>query len=545
MPEPTSNGRLPHDGEWVDGWDVFEAVCSAMDDSAFYPHPVVRIERRDTHISAVFLTGDIVYKLKKPVALGFLDFRRLEDRRTACMREVSLNRRLSRNIYRDVVPIHRDPGGAVSLQKCGPVVEYAVTMHQLPDAANLKSRLAAGDIGHDHMVMLGHRLASFYEDSERSPAVDHYGALDVVAYNMEENFRQLAPWVGDLLETSRWEFLCEAGRAFLTHHASVFERRVNDGRIKDGHGDLRTDHVYFDDGLQIIDCIEFNDRFRYGDAAVDIAFLVMDMTALGHAALGYTLLGAYATAADDPGVFALIDFYVAYRAVVRLKVACMQLSSADAAGRKALAVEIGRYMDLAYRHTLMFGRPTLWVCCGLPASGKSSLAGRLGDVLGIRAFGSDDVRKEMDPDAAVSPYGKGAYTAERRGRVYGHLLALAQDELRSGRSVILDATFARRRWRDGVRRLAEDMDANIVFAACVCSAETLRCRLRRRDRKPGMSDARLGHLDRLSAEFEDLAEIPPDRMVRVDTEGLPEEALVALLKGGWSGRALQIAERVS
>ncbi len=522
-----------------------------MNDPAFYPHPVSRIERRDTHISAVFLTGDVVYKLKKPLNLGFLDFSHLEDRHVACMRELFLNRRLSQNVYLEVIPISIDRNGAVTFENRGAVVEYAVKMRQLPDRVNLKSLLAAGGVGDDHMVMIGRRLARFYEESERSVAIDAYGSTDAVAFNMEENFTQLAPWAGTLLETSRWEFLCEANRSFVSHHAGLFERRIEEGRIRDGHGDLRTDHVYFDDGtidggIQMIDCIEFNDRFRYGDAAVDIGFLVMDMLFLGHAALARTLLAAYAAAAQDPGVFALIDFYVVYRAVVRLKIACLQLSSTEEDKRERLAADIDRYMDLAYRHTLMIGRPTLWVCCGMPASGKSSLAGRLGDVLGLRVFSSDQVRKaETDPAAGVSAYGKGAYSAGRRSRVYGRLLALAQDELRAGRSVILDATHGRRCWRKDVCRLAADMDAGLIFAECVAAPETLRRRLARREHMPGTSDARLGHFDRLSAEFEALADIHGDMKVRVDTEGPPDTALITLLKDGCARRAVQIDQLLS
>lgn len=537
MTQTTKKGR----GE--DPLTRFEAICSAMADPTFYPHPVTRIERRDTHISAVFLTGALVYKLKKPLDLGFLDFRRLEDRRAACLREVDLNRRLSRNVYREVVSIHRGPDGTVSLIPCGPVIEYAVMMRQLLDAANLRYLLETGGVGHGPMAVIGRRLARFYEGSERSPAVDAYGSPDAVAYNMEENFRQLAPWVGAVLAEPQWTFLCKANRAFLADHTALFQRRIDNGRIRDGHGDLRADHVYFDDGLQIIDCIEFNDRFRYGDAAVDIAFLVMDMAALGHAALGYTLLAAYAAAAADPGVFALIDFYVAYRAVVRVKVTCMRLSAADAGERAGLLSEIGRYMDLAYRHTRMFSRPTLWVCCGLPASGKSSLADRLGEAMGIRVFSSDRVRKAMDPAAGVSPYGKGAYSNEGRSRVYGRLLTLAQDEICSGRSAILDATYGRRCWRDGVRQLASDMDAGLIFAECVSPLATLRCRLTRRDRSPGLSDARPGHLHQLSAEFEALTDIPPAMRVSVDTDGPREDALLALLKAACSLRELQIAGR--
>jgi aminoglycoside phosphotransferase family enzyme/predicted kinase len=516
-----------------------------MADPTFYPHAVTGVERRDTHISAVFLTGSIVYKLKKPLALGFLDFRRLEDRRTACLREVELNRRLSHDVYREVVPIHRGPDGKISLSPGGRVVEYAVTMRQLPEASNLRTLLETGRAGHECMVEIGLRLARFYDESERSSAVDAYGSPDAVAYNMEENFRQLGPWVDTVLAGWPWPFLCEANRAFLVDHKALFQGRIANGRIRDGHGDLRADHVYFDGGLQIIDCIEFNDRFRYGDAAVDLAFLVMDMAALGHGALGYTLLAAYAAAAADPGVFALIDFYVVYRALVRVKVSCMRLSAADADERAVLLTEIGRYMDLAYRHTLMFARPTLWVCCGLPASGKSSLAARLGEAMGIRVFSSDRVRKTMAPGSGVSPYGKGTYSDQRRNRVYGRLLALAQDELRSGRSVILDATYGRRHWRDGVRQLASDMDAGLIFAECVSPLETLRRRLARRDRSPGLSDARLGHLSRLSAEFEALTDIPQAMRVSVDTDGPRENTVTALLKTAWALRELQIAGRSS
>lgn len=527
------------------GRDVFEAVCTALGDPAFYPHPVSRVERRDTHISAVFLTGGVAYKVKKPVAPGFLDFRRLEDRRRACAQELLLNRRLSRGVYREVVPIHLSPGGAVSLEACGPVVEYAVLMRQLPDAANLKNLLAAEAVGPEQMRLVGRRLAGFYEASGRSPAIDAFGSLETIRCNMEENFSQLAPWAGRILDPLRWEFLCEANRAFLAHHAAAFARRVADGRIRDGHGDLRSDHVYFDDGLQIIDCIEFNDRFRYGDAAADIAFLVMDLAALGHGASGLALLEAYAAAADDPGSFAVIDFYVVYRAVVRIKVACLRLDSAvKGAEREALMSEIGRHMDLAYRHTLMFGRPTLWVCCGVPASGKSHLAGRLGEVLGMRVFASDIVRKETAPDAGISPYGRGAYAPGRRGLVYGRLLGLAQEELRSGRSAVLDATYGLRRWRDGVRRLAADMDANLVFAVCACSRETLVRRLARREQGPaGPSDARITHLDPLLAEFEGTCELPEEQVVHVDTDGPRDANLVRVLTEGWARRAAQIDRR--
>lgn len=521
----------------------FESVCRAMADPAFYPHPVSRLERRDTHISSVFLTGKWVYKLKKPVDFGFLDFRSPEDRRRFCEAEVSLNRRLSRGVYEGVVEIFENEAGQFSFEKSGRVAEYAVKMKQLPEEASLEKLLKAGEIRASHMGELGRTLASFYGRSDRNPQIDHYGRHDVIAFNMEENFRQLAPFSGDVLDSEKWEFLCQVNRAFWESHRDLFERRIEQGRIRDGHGDLRTDHIYFCDGIQIIDCIEFNDRFRYGDVAVDLAFLHMDMEHRGYSELSRIFLASYVNHSDDPELYSLIDFYAAYRAVVRLKISCLRLGSEETeAEQQALRSEAKLYMDQAYRYAFQFSRPTLWVFCGLPATGKSYLAGKLAETMSIPLFQSDRIRKDMrsQTQEEVVPFGEGTYRTERRHRVYAQMLASAQETLRGGRSAILDATFSHRRWRDEARQLATDLDTNLLVVECVCKEETIRDRLKQREKTSGLSDARLQHLPQMTEDFEPLVEIAPEARLMVNTDQPLRQSFLEVLDKGYAGKCAQV-----
>jgi aminoglycoside phosphotransferase family enzyme/predicted kinase len=523
-----------------------ETLYKALADPAFYPHAVSHLERRDTHISAVFLTGAWVYKLKKPVNFGFLDFRNLEDRRHFCEQEVRLNQRLSRNVYQEVVKIYESYDHRFSLEDKGKVVEYAVKMKQLPDRVSLKELLKNDKIRNVHMKKLGRMLAAFYERSEQSPQIDHYGQRDIIAFNMEESFRQLEPFAGDLLDRERWEFICQVSRTFLESRRHLFERRIRAGRIRDGHGDLRADHVYFYRGIQIIDCIEFNDRFRYGDVATDLAFLHMDMEHLGCGDWSLVFLAAYVDSANDPGLFSLLDFYAAYRAIVRLKVTCLRLQEVGKAQQKALENEARLYMGQAYRYAIEFSRPTLWVFCGLPATGKSCLAEGLAKALSIPLFQSDRIRKEEQPVSCqqVVPFGQGLYRPQMRHRVYARLLALAQETLKAGQSVILDATYSRRKWRDEVRVLASDLDTNLVFVECLCKEETIRSRLKQRERESSLSDARLEHLTQMLANFDPVTELSEDIHLAIHTDQPLREASVTILSGGYARKCAQVKRRL-
>ena len=521
----------------------FENLCLAMMDPGFYPHPVLGPERRETHISVVFLTGTWVYKLKKPLDFGFLDFRRLEDRRRFCRMEVDLNRRLSRGVYEGVVALHRDSAGRFSFQSSGPVVEYAVKMRQLPETLSLDRLLSANKARPTLVRILGRALAEFHRLSQRSPNIDSYGRWEVISANVEENFEQLHPFVGPVLAPEKWEFIQAVNRTFLADRRGLFERRIEDGRIRDGHGDLRAEHVYFFKGIQIIDCIEFNDRFRYGDVALDLAFLYMDIEHLGYPEWSRAFLAEYVSCSGDAQLYALLDFYAAYRSIVRLKVACLRSVEVFGVERARQEAEARTLMRQAYRYALQFGRPTVWVICGLPASGKSVLARNLADALAIEYFASDDLRQEASPSARprVVPFGEGPYREGLRQHVYAHLLARAQDTLKAGRSVVLDATFSHRKWREDARRLSEDLDAGLVFVETVCSEATLRERLQAREGRSGLSDARLEHLPDMMAEFEPLDELAPETRLAVDTERTAVSVLVDTLSQGYTRACEQVA----
>jgi len=229
----------------MDPIERFESVCRALSDPRFYPHPVSRVERRDTHISAVFLTGKWVYKLKKPLDLGFLDFSRLADRLKFCRQEVHLNRRFSHDVYEGVVAIHQAADGRLTLEKKGDVAEYAVKMRQLPDTAALDALLEAGNITPKQLDELGTVLAEFYSRSERGAAIDRFGGLDVISFNIEENFRQLEPFRDIFAVPEKLDFVCRASCLFLESRRVLLERRIEGGHIRDGHGDLRAEHIYF------------------------------------------------------------------------------------------------------------------------------------------------------------------------------------------------------------------------------------------------------------------------------------------------------------
>ncbi|MGC9965217.1 MAG: AAA family ATPase [Syntrophobacteraceae bacterium] len=527
--------------------ELFEQVCLAMIDPAFYPHPVSKLERLDTHISTVFLTGDFVYKLKKPVDFGFLDYTGLETRRRMCELEVGLNQRLSHDVYMGVVPISR-AGGAFHLGDGGEVVEYAVKMRQLPDELCLSNLIVSGKVTPDEMLCLGRLLAEFYAGIERDARIDCYGGREVIEFNTEENFRQLGPFVGNLLRKDRFDFVMEASRGFFRDCGSLFQRRIADGRIRDAHGDLRAEHIYFLERIQIIDCIEFNERFRYGDTAIDLAFFHMDVERLGRSDLSLATLNGYMESSGDYGIYAMLDFYSCYRAIVKMKISCLSTTELEKGAKKrVMADRAVQYLDLAFRYAVQFARPTLWVLCGLPGTGKSTCALRLHEIFGMGLIRSDDVRKELPEYHArggPASFGTGVYRLDMRGLVYGRLLSMAQEELKNGRSVILDATFSRQKWREEAVRLAQDLDANILFVECTCSRTAILDRLgRRRQGYDGQSDARPEHLPGFIAEFENLDELREDLYIRIDTETEIEANLRTILSSAYAKKRAQV-ERV-
>ena len=522
-----------------------EKIASAMREPGFYPHGAENVQEVQTHISRVFLAGDFVYKIKKSVNLGFLDFTSLEKRRECCENELRLNARLAPDVYLEVVPITVGPKGFV-LGGAGEAVEYAVKMKRLDDGFSMESLLAKNAVSTRMVTELAQKLAAFHTAAATGPEVDVFGSWDVISRNCEENFVQTGACIKELVDERAFQIICAATRTFLSRRRDLFESRVKTGRIRDCHGDLKTEHVYFlPQGVAVIDCIEFNERFRYGDVTSDMAFLAMECDHEGFTWVSQKLMEDYARFSGDHDVFALMDFYKCYRALVRAKVKCLRLAGGGVSRneRRAVIQEIAAYSRLAYRYAVQFSRPALFVVCGMIASGKSTVAQALGKSLGIRVFQSDAVRKELfhknRQGSTVADFEKGMYAPAATSLVYGRLLLLAQEELSRGLPVVLDATYASRHERGEAMRLARDMDADIVFVECVCSEEKIRERLAKRETTPGLSDARLEHLAPIRQRFEPLDEIAPMMHVRVSTDTTIDQAMDQVLAQDYALLSLQ------
>ena len=498
-------------------------IFAAMRNPDFYPHPVSSIEQRDTHISKVFLTGNYVYKIKKPVDLEFLDFTTLAKRQYFCRKEVELNRRLAPDVYLEVVSItlHDD---RYHLAGTGKTVEYAVKMRQLPETLSMLDLIQKKKLESVSVEKLAAVLAKFYSQASIGTNINMVGSWETVWINCEENFKQTAKFVSKQVDANMFSIIQAATRAFLKRRRELFDRRVENGKIRDCHGDLRTGHIYFSDGIKIIDCIEFNDRFRYADIASDLAFLAMDLDFEGYPQIAQHLINAYLEYTRDEEMLILLDFYKCYRAFVRVKVNCFHLQEENLLtnARVKLIKETARYLNLAYRYAVQYTRPTIWVMCGLPAGGKSTVAGELAKILGVQVLQSDAVRKKMfgipEDTPMDMPFESGIYSKEARSLTYGKLMILTQEIIEKGGSVILDATFGRQHQRDEVIRLARDMDANIIFVECFASYEILKKRLLKREKGACISDARLPHLKHIQANFEPLDEVQSDMHLKINTE---------------------------
>jgi aminoglycoside phosphotransferase family enzyme/predicted kinase len=522
-------------------------IFQAMAQPGFYPHTVTSVEKRETHISKVFLTGDYAYKVKKSVNLGFLDFTTLSKRRHFCHQELTLNRRLSKDVYLDVLPITCEDS-EYHLAGPGSVVEYTLKMRQLPDNRSMLSLLHHGKIGIAALNVLAGILAGFYVRAQTGGHINRFGAWDTISANCEENFQQTGGFVGAILSERIYSIVRAATRSFLRRQRDLFQNRVERGKICDCHGDLRTGHIYYVDGIQIIDCIEFNDRFRYGDITSDLAFLAMDIDYEGYPEISQSLIKAYVHNTRDQNVFVLLDFYKSYRAVVRVKVNCLRLHEGglNIVRREGLLKQTHRYLDLAYRYAVQFTRPTLWVVSGLPASGKSTIAEELSKAFSVTVLQSDVIRKELfglsPSEERELPFAEGIYSKGATSLTYGRLLLLAQAEIERGYSVILDATYGRRHHRREVLRLARDMDVNLIFIECVCPESLIRERLKQREITPTISDARLSHIGQIKALFEPVTEVPHEMHIPVNTEGPLEQSLEEILSRDYVLECRQTAE---
>ncbi|MCL0065351.1 hypothetical protein M1N79_00455 [Dehalococcoidia bacterium] len=313
-------------------------------------HPV---ELMQTQMSFVFLLGDFVYKIKKPVDLGYLDFSTLEKRRFYCGQEVELNSRIVPDIYLGVVEVTHDEG-RFSIGGTGEVVEYAVKMRQLPRERCLDRLLSKDQATPGMLVKVAQKLVSFHQASRSDEEISRYGDIETIVQNTEENFAQTTKYLGVSLSPETCESIRSYTSSFIERQTPLFKRRIEEGRIRDCHGDLHSAHICFGDEVYIFDCIEFNDRFRYSDVASEVAFLAMDLDVHGYPHLAKHFIDSYVGQSGDGELEQLLDFYRCYRAYVRGKVESFKLDDPHISDEeKGHVLGIARkYFELAESYAL-------------------------------------------------------------------------------------------------------------------------------------------------------------------------------------------------
>src|SRR5262245_48384143 len=448
------------------GDDGQAALVHALADPAFYPHRPARVDHVQSHISQVFLAGPYVYKLKKAARFPFLDAATPERRHTLCEDEVRLNSHLAAPVYLGVLPITRERDGHLALCGVGPAVDRVVWMRRLPAESMLDHLVVAGMVDAGTLGRLARMLADFHAGAPAGPAVAAHAAPEALLTSWRHVLGLAAPLVGGPLPASTHTILASFGPAFLGTHDGSLRARQTACRTRQGHGDLRAEHVCMIDapleaeaphaplgpGIYVIDCVEFSHALRCNDVASEVAFLTMDLERLGRRDLAAAFVDAYVVASGDEQLRALLAYYGAYRACVRGAVEGLKAAEpeVDSTERTAAVTRARQYFALALRHAWRAQGPALVVCCGLSGSGKTALATALAEATGFAHLSTDVLRRREAPATDPATPGIARYAPAARAAVYARLCDEARVRLAADRGVIADGTFIRRADRDAL-----------------------------------------------------------------------------------------------
>jgi uncharacterized protein len=447
-------------------------LIAAMLEPGFYPNCPAEVSHKETHISHLFFAGDLVYKIKKAVRFSFLDYSTLGKRRYFINEELTLNRRLAPTVYLEVVPIGRGPSGWRLGASENPL-EFALLMRRLPDRRMLPALLQSAQVTAEMMHSLAQALATFHAHAQQVNSAGAAIHFDTVARQWRDNLEDVEQLIGNPIDLDDYVAIKAFGDNFLDKNRGFISRRALDGWERDGHGDLHCEHVCFaPEGIQIFDCIEFDPELRCCDLASEIGFLLMDLEARGGAHLNEPLLIRYRDLINDSRLSDLLPYYKCYRALIRGKVEALRAGANGAAAR---------YFIIAGRQTWSLYGPFVMVVCGLTGSGKSTLARELSERIGIAAINSDVVRKELTKKSGRGvTFNQGIYSSQITEKTYGKMFSETDRRLARGQSVILDATFAQRRYRETLLVVAARHHVPVYFLHCAASDSLTQTRLHER-----------------------------------------------------------------
>jgi len=512
--------------------NTLDDIVDALRAPEAFDHPVREpIDTLQTHTSIIVFAGDDVFKLKKPLKLAFLDYGTLGRRRHFCEEEVRLNRRLAPSTYLGVASITRDDNGRLAVNGEGDTIEYAVRMKRLPHDGMLGALLDEDRIDDALIDEIVSILAEFHRDCATGADVDEHGRPEVVRSEFESNLDEIDELVanghaGDEISRDVLAHLRESLLGWHDRHANTFRQRIDDGRVREGHGDLHADNICVTDtGVVIYDCIEFSMAFRCRDVAGELAFLAMDCDLRGGRTLARAILERYADATSDPDLPDLARGFKAHFAAVRAKVALLRAKNDhDDQARHEARLEAMRYIQLAAGYWLP---PALFVMCGLPGSGKSFTASAIARPLGADVLRSDVIRKVsagLEPeDSAREGLDEGLYTSARTDATYREMVERADTLLRDGRTVIIDATCPTPDRRAPFVDVARDGDVPYIIVHVTSEDDVVLARLREREtNEDSISDAGISVYEQACERFVPPDEFDHDHRVTVTSPAKPE-----------------------
>ncbi|HET9238362.1 MAG TPA: AAA family ATPase [Oligoflexus sp.] len=459
---------------------LHEKLEAFLQQPASYPEATARVELRETHISKVFLTDHAAFKIKKPLKLPFLDYSNLERRRDACFAELELNRRFSHDIYRDVVAITVDEKG-FTWNGRGPTLEYAVWMRRIPDACLMDVRLRERTFQKEDSERLIAHLVHCYQEAP-------HGARDGELYwqrlraLIDENRSSLYELALHLkLDPEPWLALCSRQLLFMQVNRRLMITRAEDGFVIEGHGDLRPEHIVFEDRVSLIDGIEFNRDLRVLDQADELSFLAMECAVMGYSEPGHEIRHRVLQDLNDPAPPELLAFYESYRATVRAKVNALRAEQETGEKQKRTLALIADYQNIAENALKKAMPPVAFIVAGAMGSGKTTLARSLKQELGAVHWESDEIRRKVfGKSQGATAYGQGHYTPAARLCVYESLRDHMMISLAAGMNVIVDASFSH---PDFVRTMLEPLlkdNRPYVILVCECSDDEAMARIRKR-----------------------------------------------------------------
>ncbi|CAN5554106.1 AAA family ATPase [soil metagenome] len=467
-----------------------QLIAGLMQPSA-YSWPVEQVEHLETHISRIFFAGDRVVKLKRAVDYGFVNHLSLESRRQSCIDEVRLNQRLSDDIYLSCEPITLSDGSP-HLGGEGPPLEWATVMRRLPAESMLDVHLEAGNRPDSLADRLAARLIPFHQRADRcfGEAAEQAGNAERI---LRENLDEIAALESDFVFNREFSAIRGAMMAFLDGNPGAIRERASAGWIREGHGDLKCEHVTLDPlgALQIYDCVEFSMDIRCADVASDLAFLLLDLERLGASDIAVELVRRYRDADIDlPDE--MLTLYRAHRALVRVKVGALTTAHAsDSADAIAAARDTAFWLHRATA-AVFEPKPMILAMTGFSGTGKSVVAASIADALDAPVLATDRLRREQthSPDR---------YDPANRLAIYNLMIERARELISSGSPVVLDGAFLREEERELAANLAKESGVPIVFANVVAADEVIERRIRARAEQPG-SNASEATIDVLRAQ---------------------------------------------